>query len=109
GLDALGDSHRRRRRGDAEQVMPASLAVTRPTLAGLAEWDRFLGQLRQGVVLAEDADDRLPRAERGREGGRNLGDPALDLEAGLLQGVGEQGRRLLLQVAGLGELPDLLG
>jgi hypothetical protein len=106
GFDLLRHGHRRRRRRHPEQVVPTRLAVPGPALPRLPDRDGLLGQFRQGVVLAQDADHRLALAERGRERGRNLGNAPFDLEPGLFEGVGEQGGRPLLQISGLGVLPD---
>ncbi|MCK7532124.1 MAG: hypothetical protein MZV63_14365 [Marinilabiliales bacterium] len=83
---------RRAQRRRAEQVVAAAVARG----AGLEDCLRGLGLLRearQGVVLAEDADDRPALAVAGHERGRHPGQSALDLEALLLGVGGERFRR----------------
>ena len=78
-----------------------------PSTIGLLGRDApLLGQHGQGVELAQQADDRLSRAVGRDEAGRHAGQAALDLEAGLLERVGQElGGSEFLQ-AELGVGPD---
>ncbi len=66
----------------------------------------FLRQARQGVVFAEDADDRPALAVARHESGRHSRDPALDRETLRLGVVGERLRRTVFDQGRFGEAPD---
>src|SRR5262245_38493617 len=102
----LLDGDARRRRRDTEEMMPAGMAVAVP-VNSFAEWIGGLRQFGERIVLAENGDDRLALAESSRERGGNLRHAAFDLEARFLESIGQQCRRFLLLVAGLGPFPDL--
>ena len=100
-LDGQGRSEGRR----AQQVVPAALA-RRAGLQGFLHGLGFLRQARQGVVFAEDADDRPALAVARHERGRHSRDSAFDREALLFGIVRERLRRSGLEQGGFGEAPD---
>ncbi len=96
----------RRHRAGAEQVVAAAVAG-RPFRDRLPLRHRGLRQPRQGVELADERDDRLAAPIAGHERGRDVGHPRLDGEAGRRQFLLEQGAAPGLEIAELGEIPNL--
>ena len=93
--DLVGDAGQRDARahgGGGDDVVPAGVAY-----------------LRQRVVLRQKRDVERTRAERSTHGGRQAAGLALDLEAGLVEPVGDDpaGQRLL--VAQLGVIVNPVG
>ena len=84
--------------------MPGGDARTRFPLG-----DVLLREARQCVILAQDRDHRLARADRRDEGRGDAGHTTLDAKPRRLQRAGQQRRRTLLVVANLGPFPDLQG
>ena len=68
--------------------MPATVPVRRLSPA-LAERDGVLRESGQGVVLAEDADDRPAGTDARRERGRNVSNASFHLKAGFFERVSE--------------------
>ncbi len=97
--------NRRRRRGRAEQVMAA--AVARCVLdQRLALRGGRLRQARQGIELADDADDRCAAAERGDERRGDVGHPGLHREPRGRELLLQEGAALRFLIAHFGQRPD---
>jgi hypothetical protein len=108
GLDQLLDRGRGAEARDPEEVVAAAVASRarhQRLLAGLG----LLGDPRQGVVLAEDADHRPSLAVSREERRGHSGHAALDAEALGFREVGERLGRPRLAQSRLGIAPDLVG
>ena len=70
---------------------------------------RLLGQAGEGVILGQNADVGFTGAEGGGEGGGDVADALLHLEALLGQDLTELIRRLELHERELGVAPDGVG
>ena len=97
---------RRREGGRAVHVVTAAVAW-RTLLDRLLVGDGLLAEPREGVELTHEPDGRasLAVAPRRHEGGGHIRHAPLDLEALLLDPVGEELARLRLLQADLGVLP----
>ncbi len=108
GLDEFLDRQGRADTGGAEQVVAAAVA-RRP---GLERLLGRLGALRdpgEGVVLTENADDRMAFAIGRDEGGGQSGHAPVDREALGFEIVLEEGGGPGLPEPGFGKGPDLIG
>src|SRR5205085_9135080 len=66
----------------------------------------FLRQSRQGVVLGQNADDRLARAEFGDKGGRHVRHADANLEAGRFEFFDQERRGAAFLESYFRKLPD---
>ena len=106
GGDLLGQCHCGRRRGDAKQMVSAGMPVG-GFASRLAIRQRFLRHPWQRVEFANDADHRLFIAKSRGESRRDAGRLAFHLKAGVLEHLGQQGRRFCFLIARLCPVPDL--
>jgi hypothetical protein len=74
--------------GGAQQVMAAAMAVAAGFDRAVLGHAGFLAQAGQGVILAEDGDDRAFLARLAHDGGGDAGQLARDAEALPLQHLG---------------------
>ena len=94
-------------RASAERTMPAAMPRRSPRRR-LARPRVLLRQLRQRIILRENADDRRARAILRHKRGRHPGDPFLHLEAVLLEDADEPSRGAMLFEADFRKGPDVL-
>src|SRR5579883_2379597 len=108
GGDLLLDGDGGPQGGGPEQVMAAAVAgaAGREGLPGRLS---LLGQPRQGVVLAQQADDWPSLAEAGNERGGEPRDAVLDAESLMPGEVGQVAGRPPLAQGRLGVAPDAIG
>src|SRR5690606_38606548 len=59
------------------------------------------------IIFAQQSDDRRALTKRSNKRGGNLRHVPRNAEAGILQHLSQQGRRLLLLITRLGPFPDL--
>ena len=97
---------RRQQGGRAEQVVTAAMAMAAHLDLAMLGDAGFLTEAGQGVVLAEEGDDRAAFAGLADHCGRDVGDVFGDPEALVLQLGDMLGDRALLGVADLGNGPD---
>ena len=98
----------RRERADAQQIVPAAVTVPARLQRLRGGLPRRLRKAGQRVKLAENADHGSAASKRAAEGGLDAAEPALDLEAELLQRLAVAARGKLLLERALRVLPDLV-
>ena len=92
----------------AQQVMPAPVAAAAGDQLLPRQAAALLGQAGERVIFRQQADDGPPAAVGGGEGGGDVADAPLHLEALLLQHSAVQVGRLLLLERQLRKGPDLI-
>ena len=106
GLQPLLDDDGRPHRAGAQRAVAAAMSPGFPGDGTGLRHARLLAQAGEGVVLAQDADDRAPAPEGGLDGGGDAAGALRHLEPLLPQRLHNGPAALLLLVAALRRLPD---